>query len=113
MYAQDIFILRPVLFGIDGLKDAIFSDLNLQYSPQYYHFIANSSNIVFDSISISGQSHSNNSAKNTDGWDLYRSSDITIMNSVIDNGDGEYNREQFKHQLEAVAYHLDLRLHLV
>ncbi|KAH8908582.1 exopolygalacturonase [Coniochaeta sp. PMI_546] len=87
LYAKNIFILRPVLFGIDGLKDAIFSGLNLQYSPQYYHFVANSSNVVWDHISISGQSHSSNQALNTDGWDFYRSSDITVMNSVIDNGD--------------------------
>jgi len=26
---------------------------------------------------------------NTDGWDTYRSSDIVIQNSYINNGDGE------------------------
>lgn len=85
LYAADIFTLRPVLFGIDGLNNTIISGLNLQYSPQYYHFVANSSNVIFDNINISGQSVSKNSANNTDGWDTYRSRDITIMNSVIDN----------------------------
>jgi hypothetical protein len=51
--------------------------------------MANSSNVVFNNIDISGFSKSKNTAKNTDGWDTYRSSDITIMNSVINNGDGE------------------------
>jgi galacturan 1,4-alpha-galacturonidase len=78
------------LFGIDGLKDSIFANLKLHHSPQYYHFIANSSNIIFDNIDISGRSSSKNEAKNTDGWDTYRSSDITIMNSVVDNGDGTF-----------------------
>lgn len=60
----------------------------LRYSPQYYTFMANSTNVVFDNFDISGFSSSSNVAKNTDGWDTYRSSDITIMNSVINNGDG-------------------------
>lgn len=60
----------------------------LRYSPQYYAFIANSTNVVFNNFDISGYSSSSNEAKNTDGWDTYRSSDITIMNSVINNGDG-------------------------
>lgn len=60
----------------------------LRYSPQYYAFIANSTNVVFNDFDISGYSSSSNEAKNTDGWDTYRSSDITIMNSVINNGDG-------------------------
>jgi galacturan 1,4-alpha-galacturonidase len=77
-----------VLVGIDGLKDSIISDLVLRYSPQYYHFMANSSNVVFDGIDISGFSKSKNTAKNTDGWDTYRSKDILIQNSVVNNGDG-------------------------
>jgi len=78
-----------VLVGIDGLKNSVISDLVLRYSPQYYHFMANSSNVVFDNIDISGFSKSKNTAKNTDGWDTYRSSDIVIQNSVINNGDGK------------------------
>lgn len=74
--------------GVIGLHNSTISDLVLRYSPQYYHFVANSSNVVFDNINISGGSVSKNPAKNTDGWDTYRSSDITIQNSVINNGDG-------------------------
>lgn len=78
-----------MLIGIDGLKDSVISDLVLRYSPQYYHFVANSSNVVFNNLDISGFSKSKNTAKNTDGFDTYRSSDLTIMNSVINNGDGK------------------------
>ena len=78
-----------MLVGIDGLKDSIISDLVLRFSPQYYHFVANASNVVFNNINIAGASTSKNAAKNTDGWDTYRSSDVTILNSVIQNGDGE------------------------
>ena len=79
-----------MLIGIDGLHDSILSDLVLRYSPQYYHFVANATNVVFNNIDIAGGSTSNNLAKNTDGWDTYRSKDVTIMNSVINNGDGEF-----------------------
>lgn len=71
------------------MNNSILSDLVLRYSPQYYVFMANSSNVVFNGFDISGYSSSDNNAKNTDGWDTYRSSDITIMDSVVNNGDGE------------------------
>jgi galacturan 1,4-alpha-galacturonidase len=94
LYAKDIFTLRPVLIGIDGLHNSIISNLDLRYSPEYYHFVANATNVVFDNINIAGASKSSNVAKNTDGWDTYRSSDITIQNSVINNGDGRKLRPQ-------------------
>lgn len=79
-----------MLFGIDGLKNSILSGLVLRYSPQYYYFVANSSNVVFDNIDIAGGSTNPDvTAKNTDGWDTYRSDAVTIQNSVINNGDGK------------------------
>jgi galacturan 1,4-alpha-galacturonidase len=78
------------LIGIDGLHNSILSDLVLRYSPEYYHFVANATNVIFDNINIAGHSTSINVAKNTDGWDTYRSSGLVIQNSVINNGDGKY-----------------------
>ena len=89
LYAANIFTLRPVLIGIDGLHDSIFTDLFLRYSPEYYHFVANATNVIFNNINIAGASKSANVAKNTDGWDTYRSSDLVIQNSIVNNGDGE------------------------
>ncbi|ORY67773.1 pectin lyase fold/virulence factor [Pseudomassariella vexata] len=86
-YAANIYTLRPVLVGVDGLTNSIVSDLVLRYSPEYYHFVANASNVVFNNIDIAGGSVSENPAKNTDGWDTYRSNSVTIQNSVINNGD--------------------------
>lgn len=87
LYAENEYILRPTLIGAIGLHNSSISNLNLVYSPTYYHFVANSTNVLFDNINISGYSNDNNTAKNTDGWDTYRSSDITIQNSVVYNGD--------------------------
>lgn len=43
--------------------------------------------ITFRNISISAVSTSKNAAKNTDGWDIFRSDNIVIADSNIDNGD--------------------------
>jgi galacturan 1,4-alpha-galacturonidase len=87
LYAKNIYILRPILFGTTGLHGGSIANINLRYSPQYYNWVANSTNVVFSNLTISGFSQSNNTAKNTDGWDTYRSSNIVIQNSVINNGD--------------------------
>lgn len=89
LYASNIYTLRPVLIGVDGLTNSVFTDLNLRFSPEYYHFVANATNVIFNNITIAGRSTSVNVAKNTDGWDTYRSTGVTIQNSVINNGDGE------------------------
>lgn len=87
LYAKDIYILRPILFGTIGLQGGSIEDLKLRYSPQWYNLVANSSDVVFSNIDIAGGSVSKNPAKNTDGWDTYRSDNIVIQNSHIDNGD--------------------------
>ncbi|OOQ82051.1 putative exopolygalacturonase X [Penicillium brasilianum] len=87
LYASDALILRPILVGIIGLQGGTIGPLKLRYSPQWYHFVANSSNVLFEGIDITGYSKSSNTAKNTDGWDIYRSDNIVIQDSVINNGD--------------------------
>ncbi|OJJ55877.1 hypothetical protein ASPSYDRAFT_60051 [Aspergillus sydowii CBS 593.65] len=87
LFAEDALILRPILFGVIGLHGGTIGPLKLRYSPQWYQLVANSSDVLFDGIDISGYSNSENEAKNTDGWDTYRSKNIVIQNSVINNGD--------------------------
>jgi galacturan 1,4-alpha-galacturonidase len=87
LYASNIYILRPILFGTIGLKTGRIEDLKLRYSPQWYNLVANSTDVVFSNIDIEGDSVSKNPAKNTDGWDTYRSDNIVIQNSNINNGD--------------------------
>lgn len=87
LYASNKLILRPILFGIIGLHSGVIADLRLRYSPQWYNLIANSSDLVFDGIDIAGYSRSENMAKNTDGFDTYRSENVVIQNCVVNNGD--------------------------
>ena len=46
-----------------------------------------SKNVTYNNIHIDATSTSSNGAKNTDGWDIYRSDNVVIKNSVINNGD--------------------------
>lgn len=68
LYAANALVLRPILVGIIGLNGGTIGPLKLRYSPQWYHFVANSSNVLFEGIDITGYSKSKNVAKNTDGW---------------------------------------------
>ena len=87
LYAEDIYILRPILVGVVGLKSGSISNLYLRYSPQWYQFLANSTDVVIQNLDISGYSKSNNTAKNTDGIDTYRSSNIVLQGWNVNNGD--------------------------
>ncbi|KAL5363878.1 putative exopolygalacturonase X [Aspergillus floccosus] len=87
LYAAKPLTLRPILLGVIGLHGGTIGPLKLRYSPQWYQLVANSTDVLFDGIDISGYSSSKNTAKNTDGWDTYRSSNIVIQNSVVNNGD--------------------------
>jgi galacturan 1,4-alpha-galacturonidase len=68
LYAKDIYILRPILFGTIGLHGGRIEDLKFRYSPQWYTLVANSTDVVFSNIDIEGGSVSKNPAKNTDGY---------------------------------------------
>lgn len=56
-------------------------------SPFWHNFIYQSSNVTFNNITLHSIQKSGTQAQNTDGWDIYRSTQITISNSNIINGD--------------------------
>lgn len=68
MFAVNATLQRPILMGIIGLEGGSIGPLKLRHSPSWYHIVANSSNVVFDGLDISGYSTSSHVAKNTDGW---------------------------------------------
>ncbi|KAJ1566602.1 hypothetical protein HK405_009135, partial [Cladochytrium tenue] len=86
-YAANALIKRPILLVLSALNGGVVSGLNMRFSGQWYNFVANSSNVIYDGITIEGASTSSHVAKNTDGWDTYRSDSVVIQNSVINNGD--------------------------
>lgn len=68
LLAVNATVQRPILMGIIGLEGSTIGPLKLRNAPSWFHIVANSSNVVFDGLDISGESTSANQASNTDGW---------------------------------------------
>ncbi|KAG5980439.1 hypothetical protein E4U55_004027 [Claviceps digitariae] len=86
-FAKDKGLKRPVLFVLDGLHGGSVTGLNMRNPPYWFNLIANSSDVLVSDINLTVQSTNDNPAKNTDGWDTFRSQNIVIQSSKIQNGD--------------------------
>ncbi|KAL2126346.1 hypothetical protein VTI74DRAFT_1139 [Chaetomium olivicolor] len=81
-------VLRPILLGTDGLHRASITGLKMTNSPNWFNFISNSTNILVSDLFLDVvQKNASAPAKNTDGWDTFRSSNVVIQNSKIVNTD--------------------------
>ncbi|KAH8883532.1 polygalacturonase [Thozetella sp. PMI_491] len=81
-------VIRPILFGTDGLHGGSITGLNMKNPPNWFNLIANSSDIVISDMNLNVvQLNATYPAKNTDGWDTFRSDNIVIQDSVINNTD--------------------------
>ncbi|KAI0018736.1 polygalacturonase [Xylariomycetidae sp. FL0641] len=79
---------RPVLLGTDGLSGGSISGLNMKNSPMWFNVIMNSSDLLITDMNIWNEvTNASSPPANTDGWDTYRSTNIIIQNSTIDNYD--------------------------
>ena len=56
---------RPILVGIIGLQGGTISNLNLSHPPNWFHFVANSSDLIFDKMTMIALSNDSNVAKNS------------------------------------------------
>lgn len=83
LYAQNDLILRPILFGTIGLHGGSIGGLHFTQSPQYFNFVANSSDVVYYNLNMTAASYSNNTAKNTDGWDTVRSLQTASLCDIL------------------------------
>ncbi|KZO90302.1 glycoside hydrolase family 28 protein [Calocera viscosa TUFC12733] len=78
---------RPVPLTIFNSSDVLITNITYLNSPFWNNFVYESSNVEYSFITMLSASYSNNSASNTDGWDIYRSDHITIHDCHITNGD--------------------------
>jgi len=56
---------RPILLGIMGLKGGSMSNIKLINPPNWFHLVANSSDLIFDNLNLTALSTSANLAKNS------------------------------------------------
>ncbi|KAH6613003.1 polygalacturonase [Boeremia exigua] len=81
-------VKRPILFGTDGLHRAVISGLTMKNPPGWFNLYTNSTDLLITDMKLIVESaDSNFPAKNTDGFDTYRSSRIVLQNSVVRNTD--------------------------
>ncbi|ETW74816.1 glycoside hydrolase family 28 protein, partial [Heterobasidion irregulare TC 32-1] len=86
-FASNSTLVRPIMLTILNGNDVKIQDIRELNGPNWNNLVYQSNNVVYDNITIDAQSTSKNTAKNTDGWDTYRSDNVVIQNSVINNGD--------------------------
>ncbi|TFK50935.1 pectin lyase-like protein [Heliocybe sulcata] len=86
-FASNSSLLRPILLTIFQGRNVQIQDIMMLNGPEWINFVTDSSDVLYNNIHINASSTSKNLAKNTDGWDIYRSDNVTIQNSIINNGD--------------------------
>ncbi|KAJ7644451.1 pectin lyase fold/virulence factor [Roridomyces roridus] len=79
-FASNSSLLRPITL-------TLFQATTMINSPEWFNFVNEGKNVTFNNVTFTAASTSSNGASNTDGWDIYRSDQVTIKNSVINNGD--------------------------
>jgi hypothetical protein len=81
---------RPVPFYLHKATNSLFRNFKI-FKSQYWSFVIDhSENIVVDNINIENTSNMLGTTGNTDGFDTLYSNNITILNSIVNNGDDSY-----------------------
>ncbi|KAJ7766486.1 glycoside hydrolase family 28 protein [Mycena maculata] len=86
-FAANASLLRPITLTLFQATNVLVQDIHYLNSPEWFHFVNEGKNVTFNHVTLNAASTSANGASNTDGWDIYRSDQVTIKNSVINNGD--------------------------
>ncbi|TRM68985.1 glycoside hydrolase family 28 protein [Schizophyllum amplum] len=86
-FASNSSLLRPIILTVYQGDGVTIKDITMLNGPMWVNLVYESNNVVYDNITITAASTSDNDAKNTDGWDTYRCDNIVIQNSIINNGD--------------------------
>ncbi|KIY69001.1 glycoside hydrolase family 28 protein [Cylindrobasidium torrendii FP15055 ss-10] len=82
-FDEDSTTPRPIILVITGGAGIRVENIAMIDSPEWFNLITDSSDVTFDNLTITASENSHN----TDGWNVYRSDTVSILNSVIINGD--------------------------
>jgi len=86
-FASNSSLLRPITMTIFQATNVLVKNIKMINSPEWFNLVNEGKNVTFENIDINAVSTSVHGPSNTDGWDIYRSDQVTIKNSVINNGD--------------------------
>ncbi|KAG8747016.1 hypothetical protein FRC10_002816 [Ceratobasidium sp. 414] len=79
--------IRPVLFTTANSTGVTYDNIKMVNSPMWFNLVTDSSYITFTNTVLNATSNSSKAAKNTDGFDTYRSNHVTIENLWYNGGD--------------------------
>ena len=103
--AKDDSLVRPILLTLYQATNVTIQNINMINGPEWINFVCprdvhnlklaqliypqvnEGKDVTYKNITISAESTSDNEAKNTDGWDIYRSDSVVVADSNINNGD--------------------------
>lgn len=87
-FATNTSYSRPTMWYITGSSGITISNLRFKNPPNVFHSAAgDSTNIAYNSLTLTAASSSTVLPKNTDGWDIGPASYVTITNAVVSNQD--------------------------
>ncbi|KII95596.1 glycoside hydrolase family 28 protein [Plicaturopsis crispa FD-325 SS-3] len=86
-FADNSTLLRPIILTVYEGTNVTVENVQMVNGPGWSNFVNAAQDVTYDNITINAASTSDNVAKNTDGWDIYRSDNVVLKNSVINNGD--------------------------
>ncbi|KAF7305135.1 Protein kinase domain-containing protein [Mycena kentingensis (nom. inval.)] len=86
-FATNSSLLRPIILTVYQATNVVVKDIFMINSPEWFNLVNEGTNVLYDNINIHAASTSTHFISNTDGWNVYRSDQVTIQNSVIVNGD--------------------------
>ncbi|KAI0760371.1 pectin lyase-like protein [Fomes fomentarius] len=78
---------RPIPLTVGNATNVVVENIRQIGSPFWNNFVYQSTNVTYKNINIRTASYSSSPTANSDGWDIYRSSHVTIRDSVVDNDD--------------------------
>ncbi|KAL5483251.1 hypothetical protein ACEPAI_8481 [Sanghuangporus weigelae] len=80
-------LLRPIILTIFNGTNVLVENIKMINSPEWFNLAHSSVNVTYSNINITAVSTSSAKIANTDGWDIYRTDQVIIKDSVINNGD--------------------------
>ncbi|CAG5157134.1 uncharacterized protein ALTATR162_LOCUS4926 [Alternaria atra] len=77
----------PIPWVIYNAQNVLVENIKQVQSPFWHNLVYGSRNVTFNNINLHSIQSNGKQAQNTDGWDIYRSDNVNILNSNIINGD--------------------------
>ncbi|KAF8761394.1 Glycosyl hydrolases family 28 [Rhizoctonia solani] len=84
---SNVSLIPPLTLVVHQAHNARISNITFYKTPKWANLVQESSDVVYEYITVNSVSNSTADMRETDGWDTYRSDGITIRDSVIHNGD--------------------------